>query len=187
MGSSTGASRTAAAKRSSQLRLPTASFAVQSANREEWNRSRTMEDADFFTIGYSKRDSIEVIRLLRMAGVATVVDIRHSAVSMFKPEFSKRNLSEWLNSFGIAYIHVPELGVPRDVRARSIHSIDRSELWIWYDEHVSTEFAGVNLHRFFNFADHPVAFMCLETDPCSCHRHRLQIALESHGLRGYDL
>jgi hypothetical protein len=33
----------------------------------------------------------------------------------------------------------------------------------------------------------PVAMMCMECDPTECHRHRIFIALEEQGLRGFDL
>jgi hypothetical protein len=29
--------------------------------------------------------------------------------------------------------------------------------------------------------------MCMEADPVECHRHRLFLALEKQGLRGFDL
>jgi hypothetical protein len=42
------------------------------------------------------------------------------------------------------------------------------------------------LHRFLNL-DHPVAMMCVECDPTECHRHRIFMALENQGLRGFDI
>ena len=48
-------------------------------------------------------------------------------------------------------------------------------------------YVGINLHHFLNSVDHPAALMCVETDPTECHRHRLCIALEGLGLRGFDL
>jgi uncharacterized protein (DUF488 family) len=146
-----------------------------------------MVQADFFSIGYAGRTIDEVLYVLSSAKVATVVDIRHSASSMYKPDFSKGNLERTLLSAGIGYLHLRDLGIPRDIRSRAIGERDRSMLWHWYDRHVIPQFVNDNLHQFFNFADHPVAFMCLETDPTSCHRHRLVLALERLGLKGFDL
>ena len=47
--------------------------------------------------------------------------------------------------------------------------------------------AGNDAPASFGVADHPVAFMCVELDPTACHRHRLSLALEEQGLRGFDL
>ena len=167
--------------------LPIDSVSVQVENRAAWNGVRSLQDADFFTIGYAGRTIDELLTTLKVAGVATVVDVRNSAVSMYKPDFSKGNLRRHLEASGIGYLHLPDLGVPRDIRSRAIGKKDRTELWDWYDHNVVDQFVGHNLHYFFNFADHPLAFMCLEADPTSCHRHRLALALERLGLSGFDL
>ena len=79
-----------------------------------------------------------------------------------------------------------EWGVPRDVRAKAIDSGTRETIWDWYDECVVGKCFHGNLHRFLNL-EHPVAMMCVECDPTECHRHRLFLALERQGLRGFDL
>jgi len=79
------------------------------------------------------------------------------------------------------------LGVPRDVRGKAIETGNRDVIWAWYDENVVPEFAGGNLHTFLNAFEHPVALMCTELDPHECHRHRLSLALEGLGMKGFDL
>jgi uncharacterized protein (DUF488 family) len=169
------------------LALPTESMTVQLQNREAWNDVRSSETADFFTIGYAGRTVRDIIRLLTSHGVATLVDIRYTPISQYRPEFSKRNLQAAVESAGLSYLHVPSLGVPRDIRGRAVGEADRTAIWLWYDQYVVDRFARRNLHFFFNAADHPVAFMCVEADPTSCHRHRLSRGLERVGLRGFDL
>ena len=100
---------------------------------------------------------------------------------------SKRNLSSAVDSVEIDYIHCPDLGVPRDIRAKAIVSGTREVIWDWYDQYVIPDFLGRNLHRFMNAFHHRIALMCVEIDPEECHRHRLCIALEAMGLRGFDL
>jgi uncharacterized protein (DUF488 family) len=167
--------------------LPIDSVSVQIENRAAWNDLRSLHDADFFTVGYTGRTIDELLKTMKLAGVASVVDVRNSAVSMYKPDFSKGNLRRYLEGNGVSYLHLPDLGIPRDIRSRAIGKKDRSELWEWYDHNVVDQFLGRNLHYFFNFADHPLAFMCLEADPTSCHRHRLVLALERLGLCSFDL
>lgn len=120
-------------------------------------------------------------------GVRTLVDIRQNAVSMYRPELSKRSLDRLAAARGLSYVHLPELGVPRDVRAKAIATGGRDVIWEWYDAHVIPRYLGRNLHWFLNSIEHPAALMCVEIDPHECHRHRLSIALEDLGLRGYDL
>jgi uncharacterized protein (DUF488 family) len=169
------------------LRLPTDPVGTQLKNKEEWNTHRSKESADFYTIGYAGRSIEDVLRALKSAGVATLIDIRHMPVSMYKPEFSKHNFRRDLEAKGFHYLHLPYLGIPRDIRSLAIGKTNRNDLWEWYDRNVVASFIGRNLHRFLNSADHPVALMCVETDPTACHRHRIVLALERLGLRGFDL
>jgi len=168
-----------------RLNLPSAPVKKQIASKAEWNESRSSQDADFFTFGYSGRKTEEILELLKQYGVRTVVDIRQNAVSMYRPELSKNNLARLLDSNGMCYTHLSELGVPRDIRARAIQTGTREVIWTWYDENVVASF--LNLHSFLNGFEHLVALMCTEIDPHECHRHRLSLALEGMGLNGFDL
>jgi uncharacterized protein (DUF488 family) len=165
-----------------RLNLPSASTKQQIKNKDIWNDTRSAATADFFTIGYSGRKIDEIILSLKTHGVGTLVDIRRNPVSMYRPELSKNNLSGILSEHGICYAHMPELGVPRDIRAKAIETGTREIIWEWYDDVVES-FLGGNLHFFLNGFDHPVALMCTEIDPRECHRHRLSLALEEMGMR----
>ncbi len=118
-------------------------------------------------------------------GVKTVIDVRQNPISMYRPELSKSNLAQTLQEHEICYSHLPELGVPRDIRAKAIESGSRDVIWAWYDSHVVA--CSLNLHFFLNGFEHPVALMCTEIDPHECHRHRLSLALEHMGLNSFDL
>jgi len=170
-----------------RLPLPTASVKQQLASKGFWNDCRSAETADFFTLGYTGRKTSEILVLLRERGVRTLVDVRQNPVSMYRPELSKRNLARLLTEQGLNYVHLPELGVPRDIRAKAIQTGDRDVIWGWYDENVIATFLGKNLHFFFNAFEHPIALMCTEIDPQECHRHRICLALERMGMRGFDL
>ena len=169
------------------LHLPQDSAQAQRVNKEQWNASRESKFADFYTTGYSGRAPDVFLDTLVAAKVSTLVDVRRNPVSMYKPLFSKRNLAAALCERGIEYLHRPDLGVPREVRALATETRTMQVIWDWYDQEVVPTFACRNLHRFFNFSDHPIAMMCTELDPTSCHRHRLSVALEGLGLRSYDL
>lgn len=170
-----------------RLKLPSKTARQQTDSKATWNDARSVATADFFTFGYSGRSISEITDSLLTAGVRTLLDIRQNAVSMYRPEMSKNNLRQFLEAHGIHYVHAPELGVPRDIRAKAISAQSRDVIWDWYDEFVVQPYVGRNLHRFLNAVEHPVAMMCAEIDPVECHRHRLFVALEEQGLRGFDL
>lgn len=141
---------------------------------------------DFYTIGYSGKTILVFVEALMDAGVVSLIDVRSNAVSMYKPDFSQRNLARALGEAGIEYIHMPDLGVPSDVRGLAAASGRRDDIWEWYEEHVLPRYAR-NLDWFFNSANHPVALMCTEKEREDCHRHRLATALERRGLTSADL
>jgi uncharacterized protein (DUF488 family) len=170
-----------------RLQLPSASAKQQAENKAAWNEGRSANGAHFFTLGYTGRKLDELLDAIIASGVRTLLDIRQNAVSMYRPELSKANLQQSVEARGLHYVHAPELGVPRDIRAKAIASGTRDVIWNWYDEHVAAPYVGRNLHRFLNSVEHPVALMCAELDPTECHRHRLSVMLEAQGLQGFDL
>lgn len=137
-------------------------------------------------MGYEGRSTDDLIESLLKAGVRTLVDVRYTPLSMYRPELSKSNFQKRLQSEGMSYLHCPECGVPKDIRAKAMVSGTRDTIWDWYDANVVNRFFHHNLHWFLNL-DHPTAMMCVEHDPEECHRHRIFVALEGNGLRGYDL
>lgn len=170
-----------------RLKLPSLPVKKQAENKESWNEARDPNTAHFFTLGYTGRKLEEILTLLIANGVRTLVDIRQNPVSMYRPELSKNNLRRAVEERGLVYEHSPELGVPRDIRAKAIDAGTREVIWDWYDQYVVPAYVGHNLHQFLNSIEHPVALMCVEIDPHECHRHRLFLALERMGLDGFDL
>jgi uncharacterized protein (DUF488 family) len=170
-----------------RLKLQSAPAKLQAEKRILWNDGRTSAAADFFTFGYTGRKTDELLSTLVRVGVRTLIDIRQNAVSMYRPELSKGNLRALVEARGLHYFHMPELGVPRDIRAKAIDAGTREVIWDWYDQYVIEPYLRANLHHFLNTVEHPAALMCVEIDPRECHRHRLFVALEELGLQGFDL
>jgi len=169
------------------LKMPEKTLDEQRQSKIVWNAKHYTNEPDFFTIGYSGRDIKTFISLLMFNKIATLVDIRFSPVSQFKPEYSKNNLKNALEEKGIKYLHRADWGVPRDIRAESIGKEDRVDIWDWYDSNVLPRIAKQNLDEFFNSMDHPIALMCVELDPTECHRHRIVLGLERLGLTSRDI
>ncbi|HEX8708496.1 MAG TPA: DUF488 domain-containing protein [Pyrinomonadaceae bacterium] len=170
-----------------RLKLPSSSARQQAENKIVWNEARCPHTALFFTIGYTGRPLNEILDLLESKDIRTLIDIRQYPVSMYRPEMSKNNLKQAIEERDMVYIHVPQLGVPRDIRAKAIETGTRDIIWQWYDQYVVAHYIKKNLHRFFNALEHPIALMCVETDPQECHRHRLSLAFEAMGVTSFDL
>jgi uncharacterized protein (DUF488 family) len=67
--------------------------------------------ATVFTVGYEARTHADLVRRLREAGVQRVVDVRASARSP-RPGSSKGPLGRALETAGLEYRHLPEVGDP---------------------------------------------------------------------------
>ncbi|MDP2953511.1 MAG: DUF488 domain-containing protein, partial [Chloroflexota bacterium] len=85
----------------SVLELPEKSAVEQKRSKESWNLEHSAAHPNFYTIGYSGRNLDTFINTLKQAGVVTLVDIRFTPLSRFKPEFSKNNLKKDIETHGI--------------------------------------------------------------------------------------
>ena len=72
-------------------------------------------DLQFYTIGYEGADLFDFLATLKHAEVSLLVDIRELPASRRKG-FSKNALQENLESVGIQYIHLRDLGDPKEGR-----------------------------------------------------------------------
>ena len=165
------------------IELPEEPMEAQFHNKIMWNLCR-IDDHDFYTVGFAKRTIGQFLELLKVRHIRTLIDVRRNPKSMFKPEFNKENLISVLKENNIKYVHYSELGVPEDVRRRLAETEDYDWFFRWYDDNILPNLGrNINLEAMAR----PVAIMCVELDPTKCHRHRIALALEKQGLRGYDL
>lgn len=122
-----------------------------------------------FTIGYEGADILALITALRSAGVARVVDVRHSPYSR-RPEFSKDELQAALGEYGIAYTHIEALGNPPAGReaARAGHIASYKSV---YTAHLESAKGRKGLATLMELAaQEPVCMLCLEKSAGHCHR-----------------
>jgi uncharacterized protein (DUF488 family) len=130
-------------------------------------------------IGYEGHTQADLIAALRAAGIATVADVRLNPVSR-KPGLSKRGLAAALDEAGIAYLHLPALGNPRDARAAFHGSASRlPAARAHYAARLTTPEAQAALAE-IRAAASPVALLCLEADESRCHRHVILEHLADH-------
>jgi uncharacterized protein (DUF488 family) len=131
-----------------------------------------------YTLGYQGRSAEELVALLRERGVERLVDVRQVALSR-KRGFSKTSLRERLEDAGLEYLHLPELGNPRELREADPPP---EELRRRYREHLRGEEAMVEA-LYLLVQQKSTALMCYERDPAACHRIVLAEELERRGAR----
>jgi uncharacterized protein (DUF488 family) len=105
---------------------------------------------------------------LRAAGIERLVDVRALASSR-RPGFSKTALAAALEAAGVEYVHMRELGNPREGRA--LYRAGRvAQGRAHYRRHLLGE-ARPALERLAVAAgERRCALMCVERDPAQCHR-----------------
>jgi len=138
-----------------------------------YNPSSKMSAQNYwhYTIGYEKLSQDEFIAILCHHGVRVLIDSRWSPFS-YRPEFRGSILARACATVGIEYRHLPELGIPKDVR----QSNDGQSAFAWYSKHLN----GINFDDLSSVLLTPKsAIMCYEADPSQCHRTILAKKLQN--------
>jgi uncharacterized protein (DUF488 family) len=113
-----------------------------------------------FSIGHSNHDWVTFKRLLEMANIGAVADVRSSPASRL-PHFNRTALKDRLNTTGIAYVFLGgELGGrPKDGSIPDYEVMAASPLFAEGIAHVEEIAPRTRL-----------ALMCSEHEPLTCHR-----------------
>ena len=128
-----------------------------------------------YTIGYEAAALHDFIATLTAADVDVLVDVRELPMSR-RRGFSKTALSSALNDAGIEYLHVRELGSPRDIRHRLREDKDFKTFFKAFNRHLR-QHEGILRELADELSDHKVAFMCYEKQHTECHRSSVANAL----------
>ena len=138
--------------------------------------------AELFTLGYEGAAWARFLATLRDAGVQRVIDVRQLPLSRH-PGFSKRPLEAGLAEAGIGYVHLRALGTPPEGREANRRR-DWDRFWSIVEESLSTTEAALALEQAAEFARaEPCCLLCLEADPCICHRRRVgEMMAARHGF-----
>lgn len=167
---------------------------AQVASQRAWNYPRLgrllwegKQTFDFTTAGTSGRNPKELLETIRQAPflTAVVVDVRATPYSRYRSTWNTGNVKRGCEGVGIAYEHLPILGVPAEQRGH-LHTgeMTYAQFFQWYDSTVLTE---ANLSRVRELLPQRPLLLCTELGPTYCHRHRIALVLEKEGLVGFDL
>ena len=129
------------------------------------------------TIGYEGASLEDFIQTLEEANVEVLLDIRDRAQSR-KKGFSKTALSNALQNHGIEYVHLKELGDPKEGRLAA-----RSGNWDEFDriyrDVMASQEAIAALEYIRGISENTVAcLLCYERDHKTCHRKYVSDAID---------
>lgn len=128
------------------------------------------------TVGYQGATVRSFLRTLSEAGVELLVDVRAVASSR-RPGFAKSALAANLESAGIDYLHLRDLGTPASGRAAA-RAGRHAEMRRIYRAHLRTKAAQMALHALADLVrSRSTCLLCFEADAAQCHRALVADAL----------
>lgn len=127
------------------------------------------------TLGYEGLNVKVFFDILQQNKVDTLVDIRELPLSR-KSGFSKSALIKGAESVGINYVHISELGAPRNVRHEYRDDEDWQRFSERYKAYLHTQQESLDrLARLVSLST--CCLMCFEADYRRCHRRFVTNAL----------
>lgn len=144
------------------------------------------QSAGIVTVGYEGRTLEAYLNLLIGGGVTRLCDVRRNPISR-KYGFSKSTLSRACTSVGIAYEHLPQLGIASDERRELSTKADYDALFENYRrEALQKETAALGAIADWVTQGERVALTCFERLPENCHRHCVAQELEKKSGRSFS-
>lgn len=131
-----------------------------------------------FTIGYEGLSIDAFLNALVLNNVAALVDVRKNPISM-KYGFSKTKLASYVQAAGLSYVHIPNLGVPSELR-KGLKSVSAyQELFSYYSTVIlPNQKEALEQLRGIIANKNRVAITCFEADYHFCHRHKIAEYIE---------
>lgn len=123
--------------------------------------------------GYEGKCVDDLLEFVNENSALAVVDVRLHAASR-KPEFRKRALADRLERAGVRYLHLPELGNPKDNR-EAFSRPGSSEAKVaherFLEEVIRTPEALAALDELVKLSlEGAVVVVCYENEDAHCHR-----------------
>lgn len=144
-------------------------------------------DTILYTIGYEGISLEQYLNKLIQNDVKMLCDVRKNSLSM-KYGFSKGQLQKACEGLGIAYVHIPDLGIDSDKRQSLNSQSDYDRLFKQYEKTTLLE----NKKAITTVLDllkknERIALTCFEAHECQCHRGTLAKAITQLPEWKYEL
>ena len=146
------------------------------------------QDLVIYTVGHSNREIDEFIQLLKNNAIEVLIDVRKLPGSKKYPHFNQDQLSSALDSQGILYLHLKELGGRRKPASNSVNTIWKNKSFQAYADHMATPEFREGIAALLEHArTKRVAIMCSEAVWWRCHRALIADYLKSIGIEVYHI
>lgn len=143
-----------------------------------------------YTLGYEGKSLEEYLNILLKNGIKLLCDVRKNPLSR-KYGFSKKTLKNAIESLGMEYRHIPELGIASDSRKNLNSTNDYEKLFDTYERDVLvTQSNSLKIISDLINDKQRVALTCFELLPSMCHRTRVAkavLALGGSGIKFKEL
>ncbi len=131
------------------------------------------------TIGYEGRNIDKFLSILIENKIGKLIDVRKNPFSM-KYGYSKNQLAGALEKLGIAYLHLPELGIESEQR-QNLNAKGFAELFRKYAAELGEKEDTLEVIKSLAQTE-KVALMCFEAKECDCHRGVIARRFREEGL-----
>lgn len=125
-----------------------------------------------FTAGYEGLSIDAFLDLLSRNGIKRIVDVRQNPIAR-RYGFHKSTLNRLSGNLGIDYKHVPELGIHSELRQNLDEQADRDRLFDRYEATTLAKSQSAIDAVSKDCSEMPSVLVCMEREPCTCHRARL--------------
>ncbi|MBN2183527.1 MAG: DUF488 domain-containing protein [Sedimentisphaerales bacterium] len=121
-----------------------------------------------FTIGYEGVCIDDFISNLHVNNIEYIIDVRALPLSR-KPGFSKNQLAKKLQSEDIQYIHLGDLGTPKDIREELKATRDYTKFFKKMEKYLSDKQEVIKV-AYDHAMNSTCCLMCFEKFATQCHR-----------------
>lgn len=142
------------------------------------------EDRTIWTLGHSTRTIEEFLELLKVNGIAHLIDVRRFPGSRKFPQFNKENLETVLIGEKFQYTHMEALGGRRKVDPDSENTVWNHPSFRGYADYMETsEFKDAFKALEALASKEKCAMMCSEAVWWRCHRSMISDQFKANGWK----
>lgn len=137
-------------------------------------QDRPVAQCAVYTVGYEQWSVDQLLNGLMKCGIVRIIDVRHNPVAR-RYGFHKSTLSQLASKVSIEYVHVPELGIPSELRRDLQCPRDYVDLFGEYSRSILPQKQDAVARVSRLIAEKPSVLLCMEADPAMCHRTTLAV------------
>ena len=154
-------------------------FTINAKESENRKEERPKGKCAVYTAGYEGLHIDGFLNILLQSGIQQVIDVRCNPVSR-RYGFHKSTLSRLCQRLDITYKHVPEVGIPSELRANLRQPSDYMRLFQNYKQKILSRQQDLVKRIASWMVSQPSVLVCMEANPISCHRSRLAEQIANH-------